>query len=237
LWVPLISVLFNLSGIPPPFFLFLLLSSSVGAVMTGVEARIDETALIARCQKGDLTAFDTLINANASRIYSLTYRMLGTEYDAEDAAQEAFLRAFSALSKFRRGATFSTWLYRIAVNVCLDEIRHRRGRPQTFSSLLTPDDATGADPSEESLLSIPADDEPSQIIDRQAQKQDIEKALAALPDQQRIVVILCDIDDLSYEEAAEALKMNVGTVKSRLHRARLRLRELLSPKGELLTDK
>jgi RNA polymerase sigma-70 factor (ECF subfamily) len=198
--------------------------------MADVEARLDEAALIDRCRKGDSAAFDCLVSAHAPRVFNLAYRMLGSRQDAEDAAQEAFLRAYSSLGKFRQGAKFSTWLHRITVNVCLDELKRRGSRPQPFSSLQDEQRGNPAEPTE-ILCPAGSGQDPAEIAVRRAEQEEIEQALFSLPAHQRAVVVMCDIEGLTYEEAAEALNTGVGTVKSRLHRARERLRQLLAPKG------
>jgi RNA polymerase sigma-70 factor, ECF subfamily len=202
--------------------------------MADVKARLQEADLISRCQRGDLAAFDRLVNLHADRVFNLTYRMLACRADAEDAAQEAFLRAYTGLRRFRRGAAFSTWLYRIAINVCLDELKRRHNRPQPFTALQHEDDIAGA--GLEELAATTAADDPVEIVSAHAEKAAVEQALADLPDDQRAVVVMCDLEELTYEEAAVALSTNVGTIKSRLHRARHRLRELLSPNREQLAN-
>ncbi|NIM04566.1 MAG: sigma-70 family RNA polymerase sigma factor [Armatimonadetes bacterium] len=198
--------------------------------MADVEARLDEAALIIRCCEGDAGAFDLLVGAHASRVFNLAYRMLGSQQDAEDAAQEAFLRAFSALKKFRQGAKFSTWIHRITVNVCLDELKRRRSRPQPLTSLYGEREGNPSNPAELSAAN-PAATDPAEIVTRQAEQQEVQRALASLPPHQRAVVAMCDIEGLTYEEAAAALNVGVGTIKSRLHRAREKLRQLLVPTG------
>ena len=203
--------------------------------MADVRVESQEAELILRCQQGDVTAFDLLIAAHASRVYNVAYRMLGCQQDAEDAAQEAFLRAFGSIGKFRRGSTFATWLYRITTNVCLDELKRRPNRPQAFAGLVGDADATGD--FEDLLLSDASRQDPAQLIEQHACQQEVEQALATLPDHQRAVVVMCDVEGLSYEETATVLATEVGTVKSRLHRARQRLRQLLAPGREQLEQK
>jgi len=204
--------------------------------MADIEARLDEAALIARGQRGDLAAFDRLVNLHAARVFNLAYRMLGSRQDAEDAAQEAFLRAFSGLPKFRRGAAFSTWIHRITVNICLDELKRRRNRPQPISSLYGARDGDAPDPMD-CLSAQKNSEDPAEIVARRAEHEEVEKALASLPAQQRAVAVMCDMEGLTYEEAAAALNTGIGTIKSRLHRARQRLRQLLAPPGEQTAKK
>jgi len=196
--------------------------------MAEVEARLEETTLIGRCQQGDLAAFDELVSIHASRVFNLAYRMLGSQQDAEDAAQEAFLRAFSALRQFRRGATFSTWLYRITVNTCLDELKRRKRRPQPFTSVYGEFEEESEN-QQAAASPTPFDQQdPEELLTRRLEQEQVQRALAILPTNHRAVVVMCDIEGLSYEEAAAALKTGLGTVKSRLHRARQRLKELLT---------
>lgn len=195
--------------------------------MAHAQAGSDESALLARCREGDLSAFDLLVGAHASKVYNLAYRMLGNAQDAEDAAQDAFLRAFSSIKKFRQNASFSTWMHRIAVNVCLDELKRREKRAEPFSGLnLQQDEGGGLDLGE--LQPTGEKDDPAECAVARLEQEKVQAALEQLPAQQRAVVIICDLQEFSYEEAAAALETNVGTVKSRLHRARQKLKELLS---------
>ena len=204
--------------------------------MADVEARLEEAALIARCQRGDAAAFDALVRTHAHRVFNLAYRMLGSQQDAEDAAQEAFLRALSAIRRFRRGAAFSTWLHRITFNICLDELKHRRNRPQPFTSLFTGQGEAHANPCPGFPELASAGQDPEEIVVRRAAQKEVQQALAALPADHRALVVMCDVEGFSYQEAAAALNTRVGTVKSRLHRARQRLRQLLAPQRVIPKD-
>jgi len=153
--------------------------------------------------------------------------MLNNEDDACDATQEAFVRAFNSIRSFRQEASFSTWLYRIAMNVCLDRLR-RRGRESATIHLVSETNT------EDSVRDIPDErnDPQAQAIKTQRQVV-VQEGLGGLTDEHRAVIVLCDLQGLSYEEIAAVLGVPVGTVKSRLNRARLALRTRLEPHLEL----
>jgi RNA polymerase sigma-70 factor (ECF subfamily) len=185
-----------------------------------------ENLLVERCQQGDTVAFDQLVERHGEWVYNLAYRMVGDRDEAYDMAQEAFVRAFRAIKRFRRGSSFSTWLYRVTTNACLDEIKRRRRRPAPASSLL---DADG-------LYPDPPDPSP-QVEDHIAsleRREVVRRAIAALPLHHRLPLVLYELQGCSYEEIAAITGANVGTVKSRLNRARLALKEALEPHLELL---
>ncbi len=187
---------------------------------------IDEPSLIARSRQGDLDAFNCLVEHYQRPLYNLCLRMLTSPQAAEDATQEAFIAAYRALDSFR-GASLRPWLFRIAANACYDELRRRRSRPA-----LSLDAAPGEG---RRPLDLPA---PGLPLDEQAQRLELasslRQALAALPHDQRLTVLLCDVQGLDYAEIAQATGVSLGTVKSRISRARARLRSLLLARGELL---
>ncbi|HEX3245930.1 MAG TPA: sigma-70 family RNA polymerase sigma factor [Chloroflexota bacterium] len=185
---------------------------------------LDDTAILARARNGDVDAFNRLVLENERPVYSLAYRLMGNADDAADATQDAFLNAFRAIHGFR-GETIRPWLFRITVRCCYDQLRRRKRRRE--DSLDADADAEGID--------LPDDPElgPEQGAVRAETAAVIEQALQALPFEQRTVVTLCDVQGLSYEEAAEVTNAELGTVKSRLSRARSRLRDLLRARGEL----
>jgi len=190
---------------------------------------VEEKVLIERCQQGDLEAFDRLVDKYASWVYQIAFRMTSNREDADDIAQEAFIRAFSAIGKFKQQSAFSTWLYRIAVNVCQDELKRRKRAPQPMSTLQADDD------SEDLTDQIAADQssDPAEIVEAKERQRAVQQAIDSLPEHHRIVIILRDLQGLSYEEIAQVLGGRVGTVKSRINRARLALREKLEPDMEL----
>ncbi len=191
----------------------------------------DEKVLISLCKRGDLSAYDRLMQRYEKRVYALCFRMAGNQDDAADLAQEAFLKAFRALPSFNGQAQFSTWLYRIVTNTCLDERRRQARRPQLFSldKPLNTEDGQLA-------LTLPAEaSDPLATALSQETEIEIRTLLSMLPAEHRIVLVLRDMEGYSYDEIARMLNLNGGTVKSRLNRARRKLRELYLEKEELLS--
>jgi RNA polymerase sigma-70 factor (ECF subfamily) len=187
----------------------------------------DEAALIERSQRGDLDAFNALVLAYQGTVYGLCYRMLGARQPAEDATQETFISAFRAIARFS-GGSFRAWVLRIAANACHDEIRRRRSRRQV------PLDAGDDRPA----LEVAAADEPlEQRAERLELARCLQEALAALPEEQRLVVVLRDVQGLAYDEVARASGVSLGTVKSRISRGRAALRAFLLTRGELLPSR
>lgn len=186
-----------------------------------------ELEWIAAAQRGDVQSFNALVRAYEGRAYNLCYRMLGDAESAADATQDTFLSAFRHLRSFR-GGSFRSWLLRIATNTCYDALRARKRRP-TVSLDLDTDDEHAHSP----LQIADAGELPDEYALRRELAAEIQRGLAALPEEQRAVVILCDIEGLAYEEIALITGANLGTVKSRLSRGRARLREQLRA-GELL---
>ena len=186
--------------------------------MTGPSApapRQDELALVERCRQGDLGAFEELYRAHAGRLYGVAFRMLGNAADAEDLLQEIFLAAHRKLDSFRGESALGTWLYRLAVNLCLDYLRSRTGRAIQVTD--------------------PLDDEPvvaeaggRGLAERTVSKMDLERALAQLPEGCRTAFILHDVEGLEHREVAAVMGIAEGTSKSQVHKARLRLRQLLA---------
>jgi RNA polymerase sigma-70 factor (ECF subfamily) len=191
---------------------------------TSEEARHLEAA-----RRGDLSAFNWLVLRYQTRVYNLCYRMLSDPDAAADTTQDAFLSAYKAIGRFK-GEQFKTWLFRIATNACLDVLRSRKRKPtQSLDSRTAEAEEDAGEP-----LQI-ADLDPS--IDPEAQTlraevvQIIQRGLDALPDDQRIALVLVDVQGLSYEEAAAIDGTNLGTVKSRINRARTKMRDYLRENG------
>jgi RNA polymerase sigma-70 factor (ECF subfamily) len=189
-------------------------------------ANLEEARLVSSAQQGDLDSFNQIVLLYQDMIFSLARRILGDADLAEDVAQNTFLAAFRSLPGFRNGS-FRSWLYRIAVNACYDEFRWEKRHPR--QSLEFEEDA------EE--IPLPRYDFPGSTmmpeneVERHELEQAIQEALDQLDDDQRTVVNLVDLQDFDYQEAAQILGVPLGTVKSRLARARLRLRSLLSTRG------
>ncbi len=191
---------------------------------------MDESALIQSARKGDLDAFNTLVLTYQHQVYNLAYRIMGEEAAASDATQEAFVSAYKNLKSFR-GGSFKSWLLRIVTNACYDDLRRRKRRPATSLDELT-DGEDG-----EAEFDVPApDDGPEIIAQRHELASLIQQGITTLPDDQRIVLVLSDVQGMSYDEIASMTNSNLGTVKSRLSRARAKLREYLQGRGELLPE-
>ena len=187
----------------------------------------DEVAeLVRRAQGGELAAFNTLVLRHQDAAYSLAFRFLRSRKPAEDVTQEAFLRAFNRLDTFR-GERFRSWLLRIVANAARDELRRRKRRPQR--SL----DEARDDPDMPSIDPIEPRPGPAAVAEQADLRRVLDAALARLPEEWRLVVLLSDVHGLAYEEVAAAAGVPLGTVKSRLSRARARLREILRESGEL----
>jgi len=183
---------------------------------------MEERELIIRCQQGDEAAFEALIRLHEKKVYALCRRMCRSEDDALEAAQDAFLAVWRGIGSFRADAAFSTWLYRLATNACLDLLRREKRRGETVSL----DDEEGAPPE-------PADaaPQPEEALERAETQRMVREALLALPDDYREVLLLRETEQLSYAEIAEITGLELGTVKSRISRARLALRNYLAASG------
>lgn len=193
--------------------------------------RMDEAALIQMAQEGDLTAFNRLIPTYQGAVYNLALRILGDPAAAEDAAQEAFISAFRSVGGFR-GGSFRAWLMRIVTNACYDEFRRQKRRPQIPLEELSPLE----DPEAVDSAGILTDDldGPERAAERSELTQAIIDCLNRLPLEFRLVAVLVDVQGLDYREASVSIDKPLGTVKSRLARARARLQECLQGYRELL---
>lgn len=181
-----------------------------------------EAAFIQAAQQGELEAFNELVLMHQDRAYNLAYRILGDRTGAEDAIQEAFLLAYRHIARFHTGS-FYAWLYRIVTNVCYDALRYHKRRPAvTFTRLFG---ETDDDPD----FDLPThDDSPEVIVQQRELANLLLQHIGALPADQRITLVLSDVQGLSYQEIAAITRSNLGTVKSRLNRARRKLRQSLS---------
>ncbi len=184
---------------------------------------LNEADLVSAAQKGDLDAFNQIVLSYQDRIFALATRMLGDQDSADDITQKTFLTAFLNMPRFRNGS-FQSWLYRIATNACYDELRRNKRRPTI--SLDDEDDA------EERLLPLYDFSGTKNLPEKEYEKHELEQTIQAALNQldadQRTVVVLVDLQELDYKEAAQILGVPIGTVRSRLARARLRLRDFLS---------
>jgi len=180
----------------------------------------DDRYLVERAQHGEREAFATLVRRHQDRAFNLAYQMVRNREDALDVAQEAFARAYTSLSAFKGDATFGTWLHRIVVNLSIDTLRRRRrGGEASY------DDSRGL--AEEPEGDLPAPDNPSTALEAKQTRALLARGIGRLPPAQRAVLILREIEGMSYEEIARAVGCNLGTVMSRLFYARRKLRQAL----------
>jgi len=196
-------------------------------LVTGARRAVDEQQLIAAARRGDLDAFNELVLAYQDRVYNLAYRILGDPAAAEDATQEAFIAAYRHLSTFR-GGSFLSWLMRTVANRCYDELRRHKRRP-TVSW-----ESFGEMDEEANPFLVNGHPTPEEAVQQAELARFLQAAIVALPPDQRIVLVLSDVEGMNYQEIAETVRIPVGTVKSRLARARARLRDLLQAQKELL---
>jgi RNA polymerase sigma factor (sigma-70 family) len=188
---------------------------------------MDEKALITAAQQGDVLAFNRLVLAYQNMTYNLAYRILGDGDAAADATQDAFLAAYRAIGRFR-GGSFKAWLLRIVTNTCYDQLRVKKRRPTaSLDALLIVDSDSGPSFADEG-------ENPEEYALRQELGRVIQAGILTLPADQRITLVLSDIQEFGYQEIAEMTGVSLGTVKSRLSRARARLRDFLAAQGELL---
>jgi RNA polymerase sigma-70 factor, ECF subfamily len=180
--------------------------------------RTEELALVERCRKGDLAAFEILYRTHSGRLYSVACRMLGNPTDAEDLLQEIFLAAHRKLDSFRGESALGTWLYRLATNLCLDYLRSRAAKTSQLTNALDDEPAL-------------ADAGTRRLAERTIARMDIERALAQLPEGCRTAFVLHDVEGLEHREVADILGIAEGTSKSQVHKARLRLRAILGARA------
>ncbi len=187
---------------------------------------MDQQSLIERSLNGDLAAFNHLVVEYQNLAYSVAYRLLNDSDGAADAVQDSFIKAFRALDSFR-GGNFKSWLMRIVTNTCYDVLRARQRRKT---------DSLDALPVENEYIPELTDhsESPHQYVERQELSQLISAAILDLPDDQRVSIVLCDVEGYSYEEIAEITEVAIGTVKSRISRAHGKVRDYLIQHPELL---
>lgn len=197
-------------------------------------ARDEEEKLIARSQHGDVGAFNQLIEHYQPIMYGTVYRLLG-DYDvAADVTQDAFISAFKAIRTYRGGASFRAWLLRIGSNLACDHWRRVQRHPTTSLEIFTNEDTPHAFGTLDTLALTGPEGNPEEYMLTQELQEIIQRGLEELPLEQRTVIVLCDIEGLSYEEIAQAMQTTLGTVRSRISRGRARLRTYLQQHKELL---
>jgi RNA polymerase sigma-70 factor (ECF subfamily) len=193
---------------------------------------LSDEALLEKYERTkDVTLFTTLVRRYQTRVYNAAVRFLGQTEEAEEVVQDTFLKVHQNLGKFRREASFGAWVFRIAHNQCFDKLRNKQRRkgfqflsfdPQESDEYIDPQSPVVTQIADPSLS-------PSQQLDADEQGEVVSRSLNQLPDTQRAVLVLHDIEGFSYQEIAEIVGTNIGTVRSRLHYGRLKLKELLDP--------
>jgi RNA polymerase sigma-70 factor (ECF subfamily) len=183
---------------------------------------MEDQALVERSQGGDLAAFEALVEKYRQRVWRLAFNVLRDREEAWDVAQEAFVRAWQALKNFRGQSAFYTWLFRITMNVASDRLRQRGARGRAFGT-----ERIGEEEMERTMPDTELT--PDERAVRVEQRARIDKALATLPEHHRTIIMLSDLEGLSYREIADVLEIPMGTVMSRLHNARKKLRDVLGP--------
>lgn len=177
----------------------------------------DDVVLIARAREGDQEAFERLVAAYTPRVYSLVRQILRNATEAEDVTQEVFFKVFAKLASFREDSAFYTWLYRVAVNAATDHLKKRRHD----RTILVEDVAT--------LPVVDLAETPAEEFSRQDLRGAVREAMARLPEKFRTILVLRELEGLAYEEIADVLAISLGTVESRIFRAREKLKKLLAP--------
>lgn len=185
----------------------------------------NEMALIRRVQRGDQDAFAELLEAYEKPVYNLCLRMTGNPEDAADMTQEAFLKVWRGIEQYKFESSFSTWVYRLTSNVCIDFLRGKKRR-QTVSLTVDEDQDGAAELELPDAAPLPED----QVLHRETESE-IVRAMNRLDDEFRMILTLRILEDLSYEEIAQVMDLKVGTVKSRLARARVKLKKILTETG------
>ncbi len=183
---------------------------------------VSDEELVKRVQEGNSEAFEELVRRYERKVYNIAYRILGNEEDATEALQDTFLRAYRFLPKFGFKSSFYTWLYRIATNVSITKLRNRKKKEAVSLDAPVPD-------SDDLTFDVPDTGQtPEEVFAQKRLREKLDQAVRELPEEYRVVVILRDLEGLSNEEVSRVLKLSVPAVKSRLHRARLALREKLA---------
>jgi RNA polymerase sigma factor (sigma-70 family) len=186
-------------------------------------APVEEADLVSRARKGDLVAYDDLVRRYQERIYATVYHMTSNHEDANDLAQEAFIKAFQALKSFKGGSSFYTWVYRIAVNKTINFLKQRKNRAQ-----MSLDDLDFNAEHDPDLVALISDKTPRREVGLAELQEKLNAAMQKLSDSHRLVVTLHDVQGLPHEEVAKIMECNVGTVRSRLFYARQQLQAYLS---------
>lgn len=191
----------------------------------------NDKILLEKAKSGDINAFEKLVEAYQRKVYNIAFRMIGSPDDAYDLAQEVLIRIYKSIGGFKEQSSFSTWVYRITTNVCLDEIRKRKlKRTVSLDQDIKLDDS-------EVKREIESDDPPpDELAAKKEIKRTVTEAIGLLNEEHRTVIVLRDIQGFSYEEIAKIINCPEGTVKSRINRARQALKIILEKKRELIEE-
>ncbi len=196
--------------------------------------RDDDDELIARSQRGDVDAFNQLVLRYQQTMFAVIYRTLGDYDAAADVTQDAFISAFRGIQSYRGGSSFRAWLLRIGSNAACDHWRRVQRRPAESLESLTEDDEAQSVSALAALATVGIEGNPEESVLTQELQELIQQGIQQLPLDQRVAIVLCDIEGLSYEEIAATTQATMGTVRSRISRARARLRGYLYQYKELL---
>lgn len=197
-------------------------------------ARDDEEELIAHSQRGEVAAFNQLVLHYQQIVYGAVYRLLGDPDTAADVTQDTFIAAYRGITSYRGGSSFRAWLLRIGSNMACDHWRRVQRHPAESLEFLTEEDETPSSEALNALADSSIGGNPEEMLLTQELQAVIQKGLEQLPLEQRVAVVLCDIEGLSYEEIADSTQTSIGTIRSRISRGRVRLRSYLNQHRELL---
>lgn len=186
--------------------------------------REEEKRLAASAAAGDMDAFEKLVVSNERLVYAVAVRLLKNEQDAQDASQETFIKAYRALPEFKGDSRFSAWLYRLTQNTCIDMLRRKKAREVSLTSCDDGDEAEQLDIADERFS-------PELVLEKKELRRAVCEGLNALPEKYRRALLLREMAGLSYDEISQAEKLDIGTVKSRIFRARKKLCVILSQDG------
>lgn len=187
---------------------------------------MNEADAIKRIKNGDIEAFEDIVALYETKVCGIIYQIVRNQNEVEDIAQEVFIKVFKNINKFEEKSSLYTWIYRITVNMCIDTIKKRKSVVYIDEKLETGDG--------EIERQFESDQKTDEIYEKKELKDIIKKCIEELPEKQRMMIILRDIKGFSYEEISSFTKTNIGTVKSQINRARLKLKELLEKKGTIV---
>ncbi|HEX3030181.1 MAG TPA: sigma-70 family RNA polymerase sigma factor [Clostridia bacterium] len=191
----------------------------------------NEKALLKKAKDGDVEAFESLVERYQKKVYNIALRITGNSEDAAEIAQEALIRVFRSLKNFKEESSFSTWIFRITTNLCLDEIRKRKNKQVVYIN-----DEIKLDDGEVKIQIEDKSPGPEEKAQTNEVRRIVNDAIQSLSEEHRTIIVLRDIEGFSYEEIARIVKCPEGTVKSRINRARQSLKDILKKKKELISE-